>query len=224
MTAFTVIDVPQRSEAWFAARVGRVTSTGADPMLATISKGESAGRRNLRARLVLERLTGKPQESSFQSKAMEQGIDREADALALYEARYRSVRTCGFLRHDTLMAGASLDGYVGDFEGIVEVKSPIPATHLEYVKSGKIPLDYYRQITHQLWLTGARWADFVSFNPDFPEQWQLKVVRVERREDDLRDYETQLRAFLAEVDRELEALLALANLPATLQAAAGAGR
>lgn len=188
-------------------------------MLATIrSGGYSAGRKNLLARLLLERITGKPQENGYESKAMKDGADREADALALYEAQRRSVRTCGFLRHDELMAGASLDGYVGEFEGIVEAKCPIPATHLEYLKTGRVPLDYYRQITHQLWLSGAQWCDFVSFNPDFPEHARLKIVRVARNEDEIEAYDEAVRAFLAEVNREVEAFHAATNLSAVLVA------
>jgi hypothetical protein len=218
---FTIIDCAQRSPEWHEARVGRLTSTGADPMLATIkSGGYSAGRKNLLARLLLERVTGKPQENGYESKAMKDGAEREADALALYEARVRSVRTCGFLRHDELMAGASLDGYVGDFEGIVEAKCPMPATHLEYLRTGTVPLDYYRQITHQLWMCGASWCDFVSFHPDFPERSRLKIVRVPRNPVEIAAYDLAARLFLADVDREVESFnAAVMEVTATLVAA-----
>jgi len=84
----------------------------------------------------------------------------------------RSILTSsGFLEHDTLMAGCSLDGHVGDFEGLVEIKCPQAATHLDYLKTGTIPGDYYKQITHALWITGAQWCDWLSFNPD--RKWRL---------------------------------------------------
>lgn len=210
---FTVVEVPQRSEAWFACRLGRVTGSVAADMLSKPKngKGESAGRRNLRVRLALERITGRSLESSFQSRWMQQGIDREADAALHYEALTgRFLSTTGFLRHDSLMAGCSLDGHVGDFEGIVEAKSPIPAVHLDYIRTGRIPGDYYSQVIHNLFISGAAWCDWISFNPDFPEPLQLKLVRVERNEPEMVAYQLALSLFLSEVEREHDDVMRLA--------------
>ncbi len=208
---FIIVDCEQRSEAWFTARLGRLTASRAADMLGTRrDKTESAGRRNLRVQLVLERVTGRCMENGYVSPAMEQGIAREADAAALYEALTgRLLDRSGFLAHPTLMAGCSLDGHVGDFEGIVEIKSPIPATHLDYLKTGQIPDEYLKQIVHQLWMTGAQWCDWLSYNPDFPEPLQTKLVRVTRDEKILADYERAVVDFLAEVQREYDGVLAL---------------
>jgi hypothetical protein len=166
-------------------------------------KKESASRRNLRIRLVLERLTGRSLERDYVSQAMQDGIDREADAVGLYEALTgRLLNTTGFLAHDTLMAGTSPDGYVGDFDGVVEAKCPMPATHLDYLRTGIIPSDYQKQITHHLWITGAQWCDWLSYQPDFPEPLQVKMVRVLRDEAQMKAYELLVRMFLAEVDKE----------------------
>jgi predicted phage-related endonuclease len=209
---FTILDCEQRSPEWFTARAGRVTSSNAADMLATISKGEAAARRNLRARLALERVTGKTLERDFQSQAMKDGVDREADALAEYEVLTgRLVVRTGFLKHNELMAGASLDGALDDFSGIVEAKSPLHATHLEYLRTGRVPLDYMRQLTHQLWLTGAQWCDWFSFQPDFPPALRVKLVRVKREDVDLAAYELALRLFLSEVDAEHAEIAALAK-------------
>jgi len=218
-----VHDVTQRSPEWHQLRLGKVTGSVAADMLATIkSGGEAAGRRNLRVRLVLERVTGRSQENGYQSAAMQQGIEREPDAYALYEALTgRLLTSSGFIAHDTLAAGCSLDGYVpygNEFEGIIEIKSPIAATHLEYVKTGVVPGEYLKQIQHGLWLTGARWCDWLSFNPDFPEGLQVKLVRVRRDEAALAEYEKKLTNFLAEVDREVEALATMTNLAGQLEA------
>ncbi len=181
-------------------------------MCATIKSGEAAARRNLRTQLVLERLTGRSQESTYQSPAMAQGIEREADACAVYEAvASRLLQTTGFLQHPSLMAGCSLDGHVGDFEGIVEVKCPIAATHLEYLRTGTIPADYLKQIIHGLWISGAAWCDWLSYNPDFPEPLQVRLVRVTRDETQMKAYELLVRQFLAECDREFTELEAMAG-------------
>lgn len=209
--SFTVVNVPQRTPEWMAARLGRLTSTGANDMLATLkSGGEAAGRRNLRVRLMLERVTGKSQERDYVSPAMQAGADAEADAVAAYEALTGTVlHRTGFLSCDDLMAGCSLDGHVGDFDGIVEIKSPLAATHLDYLKTGKVPTDYLRQVTHALWVTGAAWCDWFSYQPAFPEWAQIKLVRVDRADVDIDGYERMARAFLAEVDAEVAAFLKL---------------
>ena len=214
--AVRIIECEQRTPEWFAARLGRLTASRAADMLATIKTGEAAARRNLRTQLVLERLTGVSQESPYQSDAMRQGIEREADALLWYEAQTgQIVQRSGFVAHDDLMAGASLDGHVGDFAGIVEAKCPLASTHLETLESGAIPSDYQKQIVHQLWISGARWCDYVSYHPDFPEPLRLRIVRMMRDDGRIAEYETSARVFLSEVDGRLAALT---MLPAWLEA------
>ncbi len=205
-------DAPQRSDAWFAARLGKLTGSRAADMLATIKSGEAAARRNLRVQLVLERVTGKSQENGFVSQAMQTGIEREVDAAAIYEAVTGRILTqSGFLAHDTLAAGCSLDGHVGAFEGIIEIKSPQPPAHLEYLKTGTVPGDYLKQILHGLWITGASWCDWLSYNPDFPESLQVKLVRIPRDEGAIAAYEKAVIAFLADVDRECADLAVLSR-------------
>lgn len=208
-----VLDCEQRSDEWRKARLGKLTGSAAAGMLATIQKGEAAGRRNLRARLVLERLTGKSGEKSFESLAMKDGTEREPDALLMYEALTGQLVTrTGFIAHDTLLAGCSLDGHLGEFEGIVEAKAPIAATHLDYLESGKVPGEYLKQITHNLWITGAQWCDWLSYQPDFPEPLQVKMVRVVRDEAAIQEYEQKARAFLQEVDQRLDSLNTMLKL------------
>lgn len=205
---FTVVDCPQRTPEWTASRLGRLTSTGAADMLATIKSGEAAARRNLRTRLVLERLTGKSQEGGYVSAVMQAGIDAEDDALAAYEATMGTfLQRSGFLSCDDVLAGFSPDGHTEDFSGIVEAKSPLPATHLDYLRTGKVPTDYLRQCTHALWVTGAAWCDWFSYQPSFPDHLQMARVRIRREDLDLDDYDRKARAFLAEVEAEYRALL-----------------
>ncbi len=207
MRSFTVVDAEQRSPEWFQARAGRLTGSRASDMLATIKSGEAAARRDLRTQLVVERLTGQPQEDVFINAAMQWGIDHEADAVAAYEAQSGNlVRRTGFLTHTALMVGCSLDGDVEDFAGIVEIKCPKSATHYGYLRSGEVPTNHRPQILHNLWVTGAAWCDFVSFDPRFPEGHRLFVCRVPRVELDVLAYQKSAEKFLAEVDAECAAL------------------
>jgi predicted phage-related endonuclease len=209
-----IIDCVQRSPEWAAARLGKLTGSVAHEMMATRKdKTEAAGRRNLRVRLALERITGRSLESDFVSSAMQQGIDREADACGLYEALTgRLLTSVGFIEHDTMMAGCSPDGIVGTCaDGIVEAKSPIPATHLDYLRTGEVPRDYLIQVTHNLFITGAPWCDWLSFCPEFPEPLRVKLVRVVRDEATIDSYALSAALFLGEVSKEVESIRALAE-------------
>lgn len=204
--SFTIIDAPQRSPEWFAARAGRLTASCAKDMLATIKSGEAAARRDLRVRLVVERLTGLPDENGYINDAMQWGIDHEAAARRAHEALTGEVaREVGFVQHVAHMAGASPDGVVGDFEGLVELKCPKSATHFAYLRGGTLPAEHVAQITHQLWITSAQWCDFLSFDPRFPDTLQTFLVRVKREDVDIDGYAEKAKAFLAEVDREVAA-------------------
>lgn len=220
MKLFTVVNAPQRSDEWFLARLGRLTGSRAADMLAMIKSGEAAARRDLRTQLVVERLTQTLQEEPFINAAMQRGIDMEPAAFAAYEALTGLVaERTGFLAHDTLATGCSLDGHVGDFEGITEFKCPKSATHLRYLRGNVVPADYLPQITHNLWVSGAQWCDFLSFDDRFPVRLQTFLVRVERDEAAIAAYAEKALAFLEEVDREVEAVRTMSNLPSVLREA-----
>lgn len=200
-----VIDCAQRSPEWFACRLGRLTGSRVADAFASLKsgKGEAAGRRNLRVQLVLERLTGKPQEQRFVSASMERGVALEADAIAAYETDAAVfIEPVGFIAHDELLTGTSPDGLIGK-DGGVEVKCPEAAAHLDYLRGG-FPLAYHLQCVHALWLTGRAWWDFVSFHPEFPAPLRLKRTRVLASEVDLAAHELNVRTFLTEVEREVE--------------------
>jgi hypothetical protein len=210
-----VFTCDQRSPEWHQARVGMFTASRASDMMATIKTGEAAARRDLRVQLVVERLTSQSQDDVFVNAAMQRGIDKEADALSAYEALTGNLtRSYGFLAHDTLRTGCSPDGIIGDFEGGLELKCPKSATHLGYLKSKTIPRDYLFQMMHGLWITGAQWWDFVSFDDRFPVPLQVFHVRLERDDQQINDYAQLATAFLTEIDKEVEAVEALAVVAA----------
>lgn len=211
----------QRSDEWHHVRLGKLTGSKASDMLAMTKSGEAAGRRNLRVQLVLERLTGRSQETGYTSKAIQDGVDREPDARAMYEGLTgRILESTGFISHDTLQAGVSLDGHVGDdFEGIIEIKSPLPATHLEYLTTGVVPGDYAKQVLHALWITGAQWCDWLSYHPAFPEALQVKLVRIERNDDAVAQYAAKAVTFLDEVEAQYAAVATMADLAGRLHEA-----
>lgn len=209
--SFKVIDAPQRSEAWFAARLGRLTGSAAKDMLATIKTGEAAARRDLRYKLVAERLSGQSQEDTYVNAAMQHGIDFEAEAIAAYESMTGSlVEPIGFVEAENIPVGSSPDGFVGT-DGIVSIKCPKTATHIRYLRDKSEPSEHVAQNTHELWLTGRSWVDFVSYDPRLPEGLRLFVVRCTRTNAQIEDYGGKAVAFLDEVAAEVEAVRGLAQ-------------
>lgn len=209
---FTIVEAEQRSPEWFAARVGRMTGSCASDMMGKLRNGdENAARRDLRTKLALERITGQSLEDDYLNGDMRRGIELEPEAIAAYEAHTGNlVQRTGFLACTEYPIGCSLDGHVGNFDGIVELKCPRPANHLKYLRAGGLPAEHRYQVAHNLLVTGAKWADFGSYCPVFPEPLRLFVVRVVRNDVEIKSYELLLRAFLAEVDDEVDAIQRLA--------------
>ena len=188
----------QRTEEWFAARLGKVTASRVADVLAKIKSGESASRKNYKMELVVQRLTNKVGES-FTNAAMEWGTEQEPFARMAYEAHTGTfVKEEGFVDHPTIEGfGCSADGIVG--EGLIEIKCPNTANHIETVLESKAPSKYIPQMQCQMACTGAKWCDFVSFDPRVPEDLQLLVVRVERDQEYIDAMEIEVKQFLSEV-------------------------
>jgi len=188
----------QRTEEWFSARLGKVTASRVADVLAKIKSGESASRKNYKMELVVQRLTNK-QGESFTNAAMEWGTEQEPFARMAYEAHTGTfVKEEGFVDHPTIEGfGCSPDGIVG--EGLIEIKCPNTANHIETVLENKVPSKYIPQMQCQMACTGAKWCDFVSFDPRVPEDLQLFVVRVERDQEYIDSMEVEVKQFLSEV-------------------------
>lgn len=199
--------IEQGSDAWFAQRIGLVTASRLNDVMATLkSGGEAATRKNYRAQLIAERLTG-TKADSFTNSAMQWGVDNEPIARANYEIlRGVDVDQVGFVCHPSIgMTGASPDGLIGS-DGLIEIKCPNTATHIEYLLSGVAPSEYHNQMLWQMECTGRAWCDFASFDPRMPDDMQLFVVRFKRDEDRLKELRAGVVKFLTEVDDVMERL------------------
>ena len=195
----------QRSAEWHAARLGKVTASKVADVVARTKTGYAASRANYMAQLVCERLTGKPTEG-FSSAAMEWGVEQEAAARDAYSAKVGELVTeVGFVDHPSIAnSGASPDGVVG--AGIVEIKCPSTATHIEYLFEREPPQKYFYQMQWQMACTGAEWCDWVSYDPRMPENLQLLVVRIPRDTDCITLLEKEVSEFLAELDVKVSKL------------------
>lgn len=194
----------QRSAEWFQARLGKATASRFKDVLAKLRNGtESASRKNYRAQLVIERLTGQ-QAERFTSQAMIWGTETEDLARLAYTlATTNLVEEVGFIQHPSLQAGASPDGLVG-LDGQIEIKCRLTAGHIETLRSGHMPPEHLPQVQGQLWITGRKWCDFVSYEPTLPENARLFIERIERDDEYIANLEAELVKFLEDVDSETE--------------------
>lgn len=197
----------QRTEEWFTQRLGRVTASA---LYQVMTKGGGATRKNYMMKLLCERLTG-TQEDFYQNAAMQRGTELEPVARSAYEIDKGVMTTeTGFVLHPTIEGfGASPDGLVGD-DGLIEIKCPNTATHVDFLQTGKIDQKYVWQMQAQMACTGRKWCDFVSFDDRLPESLQYKCVRVEFDEEMQKQMEGEVLSFLLELAALEESLGKLA--------------
>jgi putative phage-type endonuclease len=196
----------QRTDEWFAARLGKVTASRVSDVVARTKSGYSTSRDNYMAQLIVERITGK-QAESFTNAAMQWGTEQEPFARAAYEAHTGvMVDEVGFIAHPSIPdAGASPDGLVGA-TGLVEIKCPNTATHIETLINGSVPSKYLAQMQWQMACTGREYCDFVSFDSRMPAGAQLWVKRIERDNVLIGEMEVEVAKFLTELADKVEKL------------------
>lgn len=188
------------------ARLGKLTASRIADAVAKTKTGWGASRANLMADLVCERLTGVPAER-YVNGAMQYGIDTEPEARAAYEFELGvTVEEVGFLDHPSIdMAGASPDGLVGS-EGLVEIKCPQSAAHIETLLTKTVPDKYVKQMQWQMACTGRLWCDYATYDARMPQELQLWILRVVRDDKMIAELEKEAVAFLAELDEKVAAL------------------
>ncbi len=207
MTTFTTEDriaaIQQGTEEWHQLRLGKVTASRVADILSKTKTGPSASRGNYLIELALQRVT-KTIEESYNSPAMEWGTQNEPQARVAYEVSTGNfVDQIAFVDHPKIKDfGCSPDGVVG--EGLIEIKCPNSATHWSYIKANEPPQKYIIQMQSQMSVTGAKWCDFVSFDPRMPERSQLLIVRINRDEELIAEIEKEVKQFLSEVEVEVD--------------------
>ena len=200
-------EIIQGSDEWKALRCGKVTASRVADVIAKTKTGWGASRFNYAAELIAERLTGVAAEG-FTNAAMQWGTDQEPSARMAYEFMQDvTVEQIAFVAHPSIAdAGASPDGLVGE-SGLVEIKCPNTATHIDTLIKQEIPARYITQMMWQMACTGRKWCDFVSYDPRLPESMQLFVKRIERDDKLIAELENEVSIFLdTEVSTKVGAL------------------
>ena len=165
---------------WMQQRCGKVTASKISDVVAKTKSGWAASRANYMAQLLTERLTG-VKEEGYTNAAMQWGIETEPQAVDTYMfLTDNEAEKVGFIDHPSIeMSGASPDRIISD-NGLLEVKCPNTATHINTLLKEKVEGKYYDQMQWQIECTGRDWCDFVSFDPRLPEEYQLFVKRINR--------------------------------------------
>lgn len=195
-----ILDVIQGTPEWLAARAGSLGASQVADALAKTKTGWGASRKNLHAQLVTERLTGQPTDT-YCSAPMQWGKDNEAQARAMYcFTTGLDVVEIGLALHPEIKGThASPDGLAGD-DGLLEIKCPNSATHIETLTGAPIADRYIKQMQWQMRICDRAWCDFASFDPRLPDEMQLHVRRVDRDDELIAELEAEVVKFLAEVD------------------------
>ena len=187
--------VKQGTPEWLTIRAGIPTASCFDQILTPGGKISTSAKRYMHT-LLAERIMGHPIVDHV-SFWMQRGNELEAQAVSYYESmRELDTTAVGFCTNDAGTIGASPDRLVGD-EGLLEIKVPKEHTHVGYLLGEGVGADYRAQVQGQLWVTGRRWSDTLSYHPEMPPA----LVRVERDE----AYIALLAGAVEEFSRQLEA-------------------
>ncbi len=174
-----ILDLQQRSEEWFKARLGVITGSRAIGVF-------RSNNLTLVDEMIAERMTQSVEES-FTSKAMEHGVLFEPEALKSYNERTKnSAQEVGFCVHDKYdWLAVSPDALIfrdNIAVGAVEIKCPSSKKHIEYIRQNKMPNEYKHQIFHYfIVIDTLQFLDFCSYDPR-NRDLNTHIVRVTREE------------------------------------------
>ena len=189
----------QKSEAWHEARCGRVTGTR---FKALVSGESTQTYKDLVTNIACEIIT-KRQEDTYTSPDMERGVELEPVARELYsEEMGVKVYQVGFITpdEDTPYAewvGISPDGVIKN--SLLEIKCPKARTHLEYIEANKLPSEYRYQVQGQLFVTGFKYCDFMSYS----EGMKPFIIRVYPDYELFELFKTRLDKLIFDVKQKL---------------------
>jgi hypothetical protein len=162
-----IFECPQQSPEWFAVKRGVPSASDADKIVTPGGKLSSASAKYIH-RLIADLYDPEYGGPSYQNAAMERGNRIEPEARRWLELELdQDIRQVGFCLTDDGRYGASPDGLIGD-AGSLELKCPMPNTHVAYLMDGGLPDDYRPQVHAQLIVTGREYVQFVSYCPGLP--------------------------------------------------------
>lgn len=152
----------QRSPAWFAARVGKITGSSAGAIL-----GLDPWREPEDVLRDMVRDFHGAEKEFVSNPAVEYGSRNEENALWEYELETGNrPASCGFILHENGWLGASPDGLIGH-DGVLEIKCPygIRDQNPPVFKTIEEQPHYYAQMQIEMYCTGREWCLFYQWTP-----------------------------------------------------------
>lgn len=191
---FNLIDVEQGSDEWFKLRLGKLTASQFSKILSPTGK-VSTQAADLVNKKIAEKLTGE-MEDNYTNPHMERGTELEPEALEFLNfTNGFNFKPVGFA--DSGMGyGCSPDALDLDSKIGCEIKCPMAKTHVKYLRSGKLPNEYFSQVQGSMLVTGFKQWVFMSYHPTM----KPFIITVER--DD--DYINKLQELLIEKVKEIK--------------------
>lgn len=163
-----VHNMEQRSDEWFAVKLGKFSASDA-----TAIQANGKGLSSLIYKKVAERM-GAQDQDKYTNPDMERGNEAEGLARTAYEIETgNAVKQVGFVELDEY-TGCSPDGLVGE-DGLVEIKCQRGYKYIELAHTKKIDKAYLDQMQMQMLVTGRKWCDYVCFNEDFAKPLIIRV-------------------------------------------------
>ena len=183
----------QGTEEWFNVRLGKISASHFSDVMA---QGKGKTRLDYMMKLVAEKLTGEKSEN-YSNGFMEWGVEYESQARDYYaELSGIEVEQVGFIESEEDV-GCSPDGLVGEY-GLIEIKCPKSTTHIQTILDNKMQTCYTAQVQGQLWVTGRKWCDWISYDPRVKGH-EFFVTRIPRDEAYIAKIADAVKLFKAEM-------------------------
>lgn len=181
--------MPQLSPEWWEARRSVPTSSNFDKIMTAEKRKYSSSATKYIASLIAEAVSLNPAYFTSQGKpvtaAMQAGVDAEPEARRFLAMELGvEIEQVGFCMTDDFRFGTSPDGVIGlqrsteptgewrgqpfydaTIEGAVEIKCPNLDTQVLTLLTGECPAENPQQTHGHLFVTGAKYAKFLSYAP-----------------------------------------------------------
>lgn len=190
-----IIDCEQNTPEWDAIRLGLPTSSEFKKII-TSTGAISKQRNKYLYKLAGEKLSGEKADGYY-GPAMALGHERENEAREIYglinDVQVRQIGFCFF--DENKQFGSSTDGLVGD-DGIFENKNALGHVQVERLEEGWSKADHYQQIQGELYVTGRKWCDLMSYSRGI----KPIIIRFERDEKFISKLAEELQVFIEDLN------------------------
>jgi putative phage-type endonuclease len=195
-----IIEGDQRSETWLQLKAGRPSASEFGKILTPTGKASTQAEKYM-YQLAGERVI-KTKVETYQSKAMEEGIEKEDTARQYFsmlnDIEVKQVAIC---EHDSGLFICSPDG-IWECSGL-EIKCPLIHTHVQYLLEGKLPTEYIGQVQGSMLVTGYQTWNFMSYFPGLDPL----IIEVKRDEEYCDKLYEALYVFCKELEKVTERLI-----------------